>query len=553
MRLLVLIALGCDPLGVADVDPPGVDRAVAPGAVPGDSDGGDSGKDSDSAHTGGTSATETGDSRETGTTETGDTDSGSAETGETGSTETGETGSTETGPTETGPTETGGEPDTSATETGDEPDTSATETGEEPDTGTSEPEDTADTGTSSTEPEDTADTGTSWPDTGDTATGVDTGDLGWSSTDTGGSWGTEDSAWTGIDTADTADTADSATTVGGTADTADTSDTAVPLDTGKLPDTGKPLDTGNNFPTAHTGVVLTDTDTSVYTPAACDSGDTGGGCSDVIRFVALGDAGTGDYRQISVANAIEAVCAVEGCDFALYLGDNLYPAGASDVTDALWTSNFEVPYSGLGFQFYAVLGNHDYGGYFDTGVAAVQVAYTAYSSKWYMPSRYYTEVIGDLTVIGLDSQALQLGNGADQEAWIPGALAGIGTTWTIAIGHHPYISNGPHGDAGEFDGRAGEGIAFKDFFDSYLCGSADVYLAGHDHALQWLQVPATCDTLFLVAGGGGSGRYPIVGTHPADFEDSNNGFLWVELDGNLFTGVFYDATGTELYRASFTK
>ncbi len=547
----LLLLLACNPLGEPDVDDPARDAEVGRDPVSGDTHTG-----RDDTHSGGT-----------------DSDSGQADSdsdsGDSAATDTGDTSATDTG-------------DTSAGDTGDTG-TSPTDTADTADTGTSS-SDTADTGTSSTDTGDTdpgstdtggsVDTGESLPDSADTGTPVvdtggfvDTGtpvvdtaaivDTGTSPTDTAGGG---DPGWTSLDTADTADivtvpvdTADTGPESGTGTDTAVISPT--PVDTADTADTGKPLDTGNGivFHDTGSGPAPVDTDTSVYVPAACDSGDTGAGCSDVIRFVALGDAGTGDYRQLSVASAIEAVCAVEGCDFALYLGDNLYPSGPSDVTDVLWDTNFEVPYSGLGFQFYAVLGNHDYGGFFDTGAAAVEVAYTAYSSKWYMPSRYYTETIDDLTVIGLDTQALQLGRGADQEAWIPGALAGISTTWTIAIGHHPYISNGPHGDAGEYDGRAGDGVAFKDFFDSYLCGTADVYLAGHDHALQWLQSPSSCDTAFLVAGGGGSGRYPIVGTNPADFEDSSNGFLWVELDGNLFTGVFYDSTGTEVYRASFTK
>ena len=80
-----------------------------------------------------------------------------------------------------------------------------------------------------------------------------------------------------------------------------------------------------------------------------------------------------------------------------------------------------------------------------------------------------------------------------------------------------------------------------------------MYLAGHDHLLSWLEKPSSCDTEFLVAGGGGAGAYPIVGTNAVHFEDSTNGFLWVELNGNDFTGVFYDDTASELYRRSFTK
>jgi hypothetical protein len=55
-----------------------------------------------------------------------------------------------------------------------------------------------------------------------------------------------------------------------------------------------------------------------------------------------------------------------------------------------------------------------------------------------------------------------------------------------------------------------------------------------------------------VSGGGFAGS-SLLGTNPTSFEDATAGFLWVELDGNTFTGVFYDRTGAELYRSSFTK
>jgi len=178
------------------------------------------------------------------------------------------------------------------------------------------------------------------------------------------------------------------------------------------------------------------------------------------------------------------------------------------------------------------------------------VDYTAYSTKWYMPDTFYTQVWGDLTLFALDTQAIYLGYGQDQELWMPGALASASTTWKIAFGHHPYLSNGNHGNAGEYDGSPGEGETVRDFIDAYVCGEMDVYLCGHDHVLEWLE--PTCGTEFLLSGAGAS-TYSIVGTNPTYFDDATPGFLWVELDGNVFTGVFYDQNANELYRGAFTK
>src|SRR5688500_17220342 len=45
---------------------------------------------------------------------------------------------------------------------------------------------------------------------------------------------------------------------------------------------------------------------------------------DAVRFVALGDGGLGNRGQFEVGGAVADVCTRNGCDFALYLGDNFY-------------------------------------------------------------------------------------------------------------------------------------------------------------------------------------------------------------------------------------
>ena len=68
--------------------------------------------------------------------------------------------------------------------------------------------------------------------------------------------------------------------------------------------------------------------------------------------------------------------------------------------------------------------------------------------------------------------------------------------------------------------------------------------------MQWLE--DTCGTAFIVSGGGHS-TYPIGGANPTYFEAASTGFLWVEIDGNTLTGVFYDANATEVFRRTITR
>ena len=347
----------------------------------------------------------------------------------------------------------------------------------------------------------------------------------------------------GGDTSPSTDTSSPADT----SDTTDAADSASSSDSASSPDTAPPPDTASAADTGSTGPPP---DPSSDTGDTGDTADTGAATATPIRFVALGDAGTGRTGQYDVANGIATVCAAEGCDFALYLGDNFYPGGVVDALDPQWRDKFEAPYAALSFPFYAILGNHDYGFGFDVSRAQAQIDYTALSSKWIMEDFYWTQEFGDVSFVGIDTMAIYEGFGAAQEAWLPGELAAIASTWKIALGHHPYLSNGPHGNAGEYEGIAGEGAVVQTFIEDYVCGQVDVYLCGHDHSLQWIE--ETCGTQFLVSGSGSSPS-TLFGTNPVYFEDASLGFLWVEIDGRTFTGVFYDETGTELYRSSFTK
>jgi tartrate-resistant acid phosphatase type 5 len=303
--------------------------------------------------------------------------------------------------------------------------------------------------------------------------------------------------------------------------------------------------------------------------AAADSGAGTGDSAEpgpqtgTVRFVAIGDAGEGNDGQVEVAAAIEALCAERGCDFALYLGDNIYNTGVDSVDDPQFEEKFELPYANLDFPFYIALGNHDYGG---NGLGnepdrvEPQIAYSDRSDKWTLPDRYYAHDQDHVRFVGLDTNALMWDplweTGAEQMLWARGQLAGSTHPWKLAYGHHPYVSNGQHGTAGNYDGLSGLAVAagqeLKDFFDADICGTVDVYFAGHDHDMQWLE--PTCGTQFLVSGAGAKTRSLEGWDQPTRFELGDTlGFLWVEIVDNTLTGVFYGTDGSILYEDSIEK
>jgi tartrate-resistant acid phosphatase type 5 len=302
-----------------------------------------------------------------------------------------------------------------------------------------------------------------------------------------------------------------------------------------------------------------------------------------LRFVALGDMGTGDEDQARVAAAVAAVCAQRGCDLAVGLGDLIYPAGASSPDDPQFDEKFEVPYAALSFPFWNVLGNHDNGqdplgatapaggiGLWYTG-GENEVAYARRtdraSEKWTMPARHYTFDEGPVHFVALDTNTLAFygvptspevaSKLQEQEAWLPSAVAEGAGPWRIAMGHHPYVSNGPHGNAGSYDGYPFPGYNgdhLKDVFEKSLCDRVDLYLAGHDHNLQWLEpVPSCGRTHFIVSGGGGGGVYDLPGEGAARFQAESLGFWWLEVTADTLTAMAFDDEAGLLYAATLPK
>lgn len=318
--------------------------------------------------------------------------------------------------------------------------------------------------------------------------------------------------------------------------------------------------------------------------------------------MALGDQGTGEADQARVAAAIGTTCQRLRCDFALALGDNIYDAGPSGPDDPQFDAKFEVPYANLTFPFFLVLGNHDNGDpagspasglgpWHETGDHEVAYTYRTdrASQKWSMPARAYVlqsdggaqHVFWNGTpgntaqsfgpsladFFALDTNALvyrDLRVPPDPDAawtpaeWIASVVPESTAPWRIAFGHHPYVSNGPHGNAGDYDGRPGvpglSGDHLKSFFEENLCGKVDLYLSGHDHNLQWLDpVPSCGDTQFVTSGAGGAATYPLPGDNPTRFQAETLGFWWFDITPGSAHLIAFDADGKTLFQGTLTK
>jgi hypothetical protein len=289
-----------------------------------------------------------------------------------------------------------------------------------------------------------------------------------------------------------------------------------------------------------------------------------------VRFVTLGDFGEGNTTQRFVSEAIETVCKQSGgCEFAVGLGDNIYDDNPTSTYSTAFEVKFELPYDNLDFPFYMSLGNHDNDLLIDglgsfNHAGDIQVAYTyrddKLSDKWQLPDRFYsfTAPLNNLNplaqFIALDSNPmiapLEIAPAFAvnkyqtlQALWLADQLAKPQAGWRIAYTHHPFISNGIHGNAGLYDGvpplepltKRIAGEVYREWFQNNVCGKVDLYLAGHDHDMQFLNsVPECGKTVFIISGAGAKSRSFKNPERNAVFwqQDNTPGFFMIELKGN---------------------
>lgn len=250
------------------------------------------------------------------------------------------------------------------------------------------------------------------------------------------------------------------------------------------------------------------------------------------NILAVGDTGKGNRDQSLVGTAMAQTCQRNACKFALLLGDNIYDVGLSSPQDTQMVDKFERPYAGVEVPFYVALGNHDYGKFAnDWKKGDYQVEYGKINKKYVLPSHYYSFAHDNALFIVLDTSRLFHGKDVERQLqFVKDALARNQKKWVVVVAHHPYISNGPHGNAGNYDGvpfPPYSGIHIKDFFEKHLCAVTDLFISGHDHFLQTLPGSGLCkQTLFVVSGGGASTGEDnqLKGKNPYYFQKAMVGF-----------------------------
>jgi len=242
-----------------------------------------------------------------------------------------------------------------------------------------------------------------------------------------------------------------------------------------------------------------------------------------VRFLVVGDTGTGSEQQQELANVMLRYRQVFPFEFALMMGDNLY--GSEKAVD--YKKKFENVYKPLldqKIKFYAALGNHD---------ESNERFYEFFNMEG---QEYYHFKKGDVSFYALNSNYMD----KKQVDWLNDKLATDTAPWKIAFFHHPpYSSGSAHGS----DTKLREII--EPIFLKY---GVNVVFTGHEHFYE--RIKPQKGIYYFTEGASGelrAGNLRKTDLTAAGY-DKDRSFLAVEISGDdLFfqaisrTGVTVDS------------
>jgi 3',5'-cyclic AMP phosphodiesterase CpdA len=255
-----------------------------------------------------------------------------------------------------------------------------------------------------------------------------------------------------------------------------------------------------------------------------------------IKFLVIGDSGTGGSDQLRVASRIAEVRKIFPFEFAIMVGDNMY--GGEGPTDFL--RKFEEPYKPLldgGVKFYAALGNHD------------DPAQRFYKNFNMNGERYYTfkapkpglDLLGGARFFALDSNYML----PEQLAWLEKELKASGSDWKIPFFHHPLYSSGE---------KHGADTALREQLEPlFVKYGVDVVFTGHEHFYE--RIKPQKGITYFVNGSSAKLRRGNIGRSDITAKGFDTGFVFmiVEITGAEMHFQTIEAGGQTIDSGTITR
>jgi hypothetical protein len=229
---------------------------------------------------------------------------------------------------------------------------------------------------------------------------------------------------------------------------------------------------------------------------------------DSVRFLVVGDTGTGTAQQHELAQVMLRYRQAFPFEFALMMGDNMY--GGEKATD--YKMKFEDVYKPLldeQVKFYATLGNHD---------ESNQRFYEHFNMNG---EEYYQFKKGAVSFYSLNSNYMD----KKQLKWLEDKLAADTSAWKVAFFHHPPYSSG---------GKHGSSSSLREVVEPlFLKYGVNAVFAGHEHFYE--RIKPQKGVYYFISGAGGKLREgDVKGNSPLTEKafDTDLSFMLIEVAGD---------------------
>ncbi len=228
-----------------------------------------------------------------------------------------------------------------------------------------------------------------------------------------------------------------------------------------------------------------------------------------VKFLAIGDTGTGTKQQGELARVMLDYRKVFPYEFIIMVGDNMY--GGEKAKD--FKKKFEDPYRAIldqGIKFYASLGNHD---------ESNQRLYQFFNMDG---DEYYRFEKGGVSFYALNSNYMD----KRQIKWLEDELTRDLSKWKIAFFHHPPYSSGKaHGSSDDL----------REIVEPlFIRRGVDVVFAGHEHFYERIK-PQNGIFYFITGAGGKLRKGDVKRNSPltAKAYDQDLSFMLVEIEKDM--------------------
>lgn len=250
---------------------------------------------------------------------------------------------------------------------------------------------------------------------------------------------------------------------------------------------------------------------------------------DSIKFLAVGDTGSGSKGQTELAGMMAEYRRIFPYEFAILMGDNIY--GGENAQDM--RRKFEDVYRPLldgGVKFYASLGNHD---------ESTQRNYGLFNMGG---KEYYRFKVGEAAFYALNSNYMD----KPQIEWMRSELGKDGSRWKIAFFHHPPYSSG---------GKHGSSMGLREIVEPiFVQNKVNVVFTGHEHFYE--RIKPQNGIFYFISGAGGKLRKGDVKSDSPLTEksyDSDLSFMLVEITKDTMHFQVLSRTGQTVDSGSISR